>query len=232
VLGSAVESFTFALFANPTTPHPRTQELSMHSITRGKSHRTLVLCSLLLLAACGGGDPDPNPPPADNGTPPLAANYTDIPAEGGSFGQQKWADGSVPGARGDGVECTTSENYHLHGLVSIYQNGTRLAVPKNIGINTCTYELHTHDATGVVHVEAPAQKRFTFGQFFTVWGQPLGASNVGGIAGTVKFYVIENETVKPASEPADVEITAHRELAIVIGTPPAALVRHRWPGAL
>jgi hypothetical protein len=204
----------------------------MFSTIRGKSTTTLAFCSLLLLAACGGGDPDPNPPPApDPGTPPLAASETPI-VEGATLGQQKWADGSAPGARGDGVECTTSENYHLHGLVSVYQNGTRLAVPKNIGIGTCTYELHTHDATGVVHVETSAQKKFTFGQFFTVWGQPLGAGNVGGITGTAKFYVIENGTVTPTSTPADVEIAPHRELAIVIGTPPAALVRHRWPSEL
>lgn len=204
----------------------------MYSTIRAKSHRTLAFCSLLLLAACGGGDPDPNPPPPPpSGTPPLAAAPTDF-KEGDTLGQNKWADGSLPGARPDGVACTTSEAHHLHGMVSIYQNGTRLAVPKSIGINTCTYELHTHDATGVVHVETSVQKSFTFGQFFTVWGQSISSGNVGDITGTVKFYVIDNGTVTPTTTPADVEIAEHRELAIVIGTPPAALIRHRWPSGL
>jgi hypothetical protein len=203
----------------------------MLSTIRDKS-TTLAFCSLLLLTACGGGNSDPTPPPPDPGTPPLAASETPI-VEGATLGQQKWAEGSVPGAKGDGVECMTGENYHLHGLVSIYQDGTRLAVPKNIGIiGTCTYELHTHDATGVVHLETSAQRKFTFGQFFTVWGQALGAGNVAGISGAAKFYVIEDGKVTPTSAPADVEITPHRELAIVIGTPPAALVRHSWPKEL
>jgi hypothetical protein len=76
------------------------------------------------------------------------------------------------------------------------------------------------------------QKTFTFGQFFEVWNQPLGSVNVGGIAGAAKFYVIENEKVTPVDHPEDVELAEHRELAIVIGTPPAALAKHRWPNSL
>jgi hypothetical protein len=207
----------------------------MFSIRGGtRLPKNIAFCSLLLLASCGGGgDPDPNPPPTpDPGTPVLAANYTDI-VEGAALGQSNWPAGSGTGNPIDGVNCLVNENYHIHGMVSIYRNGTRLAVPAQIGLTGCSYELHTHDATGVVHVETNAQKTFTFGQFFEVWGQSLGASSVGGISGTVKFYVIENEQVRPyTGNPADIEIASHRELAIVIGDPPAALARHRWPKEL
>jgi hypothetical protein len=187
---------------------------------------------MLLLASCGGGDPDSDPPPPPaSGTPVLAANYTDV-VEGTTLGQPNWPDGSGNGQPIDGVGCAASENYHIHAMVSIYRNGTRLAVPGHIGLNGCTYELHTHDAAGIVHVETNVQKTFTFGQFFEVWNQPLGASNVGGIAGAAKFYVIENEKVTPVDHPEDVELGEHRELAIVIGTPPAALAKHRWPNSL
>jgi hypothetical protein len=207
----------------------------MFSIRGGfKLSRHIACCSLLLLASCGGGggNPDPSPPPPDPGGLGLAANYTDI-VEGTTLGQSNWPNGSGTGKPIDGVICPTSEDYHIHSMVSIYRDGTRLAVPKDIGLVGCTYELHTHDATGVVHVETTAQKTFTFGQFFEVWNQSLGASNVGGIAGTAKFYLIENEHVTAyTGNPADIELAPHRELAIVIGTPPAALARHRWPKEL
>jgi hypothetical protein len=205
----------------------------MFSIRAGtRLQKGIALCSLLLLASCSGGDPDPNPPPpTDSGTPVLAANPTQF-VDNSTQGESFWPDGSGNGQSIDGVNCTNSEAYHIHGMVSIYRNGTRLALPADIGRNGCTYELHTHFRSGVVHVETNAQKTFTFGQLFEVWNQPLGTSNVGGIAGAAKFYLIENEKVTPVDHPEDVEITSHRELAIVIGTPPAALVRHRWPSDL
>jgi hypothetical protein len=205
----------------------------MFSIRSGtRLPKTIAFCSLLLLASCSGGDPDNTSPPPDPGTPALAANYTDI-VEGNTLGQPNWPNGSGTGSPIDGVGCAANENYHIHAMVSIYREGTRLAVPAEIGLRGCDYELHTHDSTGVVHVETNAQKTFTFGQFFEVWGQSLGTSNVGGISGTVKFYVIENEQVKPyTGNPADIELASHRELVIVIGTPPAALARHRWPKEL
>ncbi|MFL6676459.1 MAG: hypothetical protein ACJ8LG_24610 [Massilia sp.] len=162
----------------------------------------------------------------------LAATYTDI-VEDGTLGQANWQEGSGTGAPIDGVLCLPNENYHIHSLVSIYRNGTRLALPASIGLKGCAYELHTHDATGVVHVETDVKKTFTMGQFFSVWGQPLGISNVAGLKEGAHFYLIENETVTPyTGNPADIQFTPRREIAIVVGTPPAALVKHRWPNNL
>jgi hypothetical protein len=205
----------------------------MFSIVRSAAPtRMLAFCLLLLLAACGGGSGNSSTaPPPDPGSQSisLASNYTDI-IEGGQLGQSHWPDGSGTGSPIDGVTCSNSAIYHIHAMVSIYRDGVRLAVPQSIGLAGCTYELHTHDATGVVHLETNAQKTLTFGQFFAVWGQPLGPSNVAGLTGTIRFYVIENEQVTPyTGNPADIQIAERRELAIVVGTPPASLARHRWP---
>lgn len=201
-----------------------------------KLTRTLAFCSLLLLAACGGGgNPEPDPgPQADPGPQPivLAAAYTDV-AEGATLGEAHWPEGSGTGASIDGVACVANDNYHLHAMISIYRDGTRLALPASIGLKGCTYELHTHDGSGVVHVETDVQKKFTVGQFFSVWGQPLGASNVAGLTGTARFYLIDQEQLTPyTGNPADIELTRHREIAIVVGAPPAALMKHRWPANL
>jgi len=78
-----------------------------------------------------------------------------------------------------GVECLPSghENLgqHIHPDLFITMDGEASPVPANIGINpVCMAELHTHDATGKIHIEtvSPA-KEMTLGQFFNVWGESL-----------------------------------------------------------
>jgi len=149
---------------------------------------------------------------------------------GSTYGKVTWTSGSGTGAPIDGVICATSETYHAHAVVSIYQDGVRLAVPARIGLSGCAYELHTHDATGIVHLEAGSQKPFTLGQFFSVWGQPLSATGVAGLTGTPLFYTIENEKVAAfTGDPRTIALAAHKEIAIVVGTPPAKLDKNRLP---
>jgi hypothetical protein len=91
---------------------------------------------------------------------------------------------ATPGASGvSGITCDRGEHntYHVHSQLTIRVDGTQVPVPANIGVrpNVCLYWLHTHDASGLLHVEAPTQREFTLGQFFEVWGQPLGPDAVG-----------------------------------------------------
>ena len=52
----------------------------------------------------------------------------------------------------------------------------------NFDVTKCFYEIHTHDATGVIHLHANAgaNRPLTLGQVFDVWGQPLTRDNVAG----------------------------------------------------
>jgi len=77
----------------------------------------------------------------------------------------------------DGIECERGErlNYHVHSHLALFVEGQEVRVPAGIGItDRCLYWLHTHATDGIIHVEAPMRKDFTLGQFFAVWGQPLG----------------------------------------------------------
>ena len=50
----------------------------------------------------------------------------------------------------------------------------RREVPERLGIRDgCPYWLHTHDANGLIHIEAPSPPEFRLGQFFAIWGEPL-----------------------------------------------------------
>jgi hypothetical protein len=89
----------------------------------------------------------------------------------------------TPGASAvSGITCDRGEHnvFHVHSQLKIRVDGAEVPVPANIGVRpgVCLYWLHTHDASGLLHVEAPSQREFTLGQFFEVWGQPLGPNAV------------------------------------------------------
>jgi len=132
----------------------------------------------------------------------------------------------------------TSQAYHVHTHLSIYLNGQALAVPSHIGIvdtsptSHCNYTTHTHDLTGVVHVEAPVAGTYTLGQFFAIWGQPLSYTDVAGNPGVpVVVYVTDNSVVTEYSgDLTAIELLSHREITIQLGTPISEIQRYTWTG--
>ena len=80
----------------------------------------------------------------------------------------------------DSVYCDQLEQSieHIHAYVAIYINGKASPLPASVGIPqsssgsaTCFYWLHTHDTSGVIHIESPSNEVFTFGQFRDEWDQ-------------------------------------------------------------
>ncbi len=76
----------------------------------------------------------------------------------------------------DSISCQSTEQggTHIHAHVTMYVNGTKTPIPANVGIapdNSCLYWLHTHDDSGVIHIEAPEGVSATFGNFLDIWGQ-------------------------------------------------------------
>ena len=60
--------------------------------------------------------------------------------------------------------------FHIHPILKIIVNDQLKEIPANVGINpTCMMSLHTHDNTGIIHVESPEKRDFTLGDFFAVW---------------------------------------------------------------
>jgi hypothetical protein len=78
----------------------------------------------------------------------------------------------------DGIRCDREEGAveHVHVVLQLYDRGRSVAVPSNVGIpqgGTCLYWIHTHDASGFVHIESPVKRQFTLGEFFDIWGPEL-----------------------------------------------------------
>jgi len=180
----------------------------------------------------------PAPPPGPNGpegvpipnAPPLASTAT-----------------KATGQPVDGVRCDTNEQalFHIHARLTVFVSGSPRQIPAGIGIpgaqarNTpqgtfissgrCFYWLHTHAADGIIHTESPIQRTFTLGNFFNIWGQPLGPGQVGPAKGHVT--VIYNGKVYQGN-PRDIPIKAHAQIQLQVGTPLVAPESITWPGGL
>lgn len=124
---------------------------------------------------------------------------------------------------------------HIHQHLDIFVNGKREPVPANIGIYDGQFitELHTHDATGIMHVESPTKRSFDLGQFFGVWGVRLNANCVGGYCKPTKPWRVYVNGRPYTGDPAALELAEHQEIAFVIGKPPKTIPSaYQFPAGL
>src|SRR4051812_40679692 len=138
---------------------------------------------------------------------------------------------------------------HHHSHLDMFVNGQPVEVPGGIGINIrdkgvqrgkapdgtpeyggiqqcrrpCISTLHTHSDDGILHTESTAKKPNRLGQFFTEWNVRLTPKCVGGFCkptAPIRVYV----NGKPyAGDPRRIALTDRKQIAIVIGTPPARI---------
>ena len=113
---------------------------------------------------------------------------------------------------------------HIHQHIDIFIEGKRVTVPAQIGIVTSPSVLfapiHTHDATGIIHVESPIQRDFSLGELFDVWGVRFTSTCIGGYCDTAneRLQVFANGAVV-TRDPRLLKLTAHEEIVVTFGTP-------------
>jgi Zinc-finger of C2H2 type len=130
----------------------------------------------------------------------------------------------------DGVQCSSFEQlvFHIHSHLDIFINGKPFTIPAQIGIipGKCFYWLHTHDESGVIHIESPVNRNYTLGQFFDIWNQKLNNSqlldNVANGKNTLTVYLNGNK-VPSGTNYRGIKLGSHDEIAIVYGTPPSTI---------
>ena len=113
------------------------------------------------------------------------------------------------------------EVVHIHQHMDIYVNGKRTTIPTGVGIYGDQFltELHTHDSTGLLHVESP-KRTFDLGQFFAAWGVRLDKDCIGGYCKPDTPWRIYVDGAEYTGDPGELQLKKHQEIAIVIGTPP------------
>jgi hypothetical protein len=155
--------------------------------------------------------------------------------QGTEIGAPTFAPGDTPtGGNGqpvDGIEGSSREmlTVHIHAHLSLFSKGQQIAVPYGIGIlkpfqltngfvgmGNGFYWLHTHDATGIMHIESPDARTYTLGNFFDIWGQPLSARNVAGLQGPVTSFV-DSKPYK--GDPRAIVLAAHSQITLEVGDP-------------
>jgi hypothetical protein len=151
----------------------------------------------------------------------------------------------------DGIKCEHNAKlvFHVHSHVTLFVNGEQRAIPAGVGIDPpigpgnyrpspigpqfgqtpgqCITWLSTRYKDGLIHVESSEQRSFTLGDFFEVWGQPLGRDELGPEQGEVTTIV--NGKVW-TGDPADVPLVAHSQIQLQVGEPLVAPQTIEFPG--
>lgn len=182
--------------------------------------KTASLTGLKLKPAPPGGPPGPEGIPIPSGAPVLASNAS--AARGGTV---------------DGIRCPIGAGeqtlFHVHTHLTIFVNGSPRQVPYGIGIakplqlertssgpfvagGPCFYWLHTHANDGIIHIESPVVRTYALGQFFDIWGQPIGPDQVGSAKGKVTAFYNGKLYV---GNPGNIPLGNHVQIQLDVGTP-------------
>jgi hypothetical protein len=131
------------------------------------------------------------------------------------------------------VPCGASEVLirHEHAHLAILIRGQIKSVPAFVGItaNEICW-LHTHDTSGIIHVEAGDNRAFTLGDFFALWRQPLSATTVDGeTAGSGESIQVTINQQPYAAAPETVLLKDHEDIVLQLGPPFLTVAAYVWP---
>jgi hypothetical protein len=215
--------------------------------------RRLALCAAvaLLVAGCGSsssslkplsslGQLQPAPNPGKDG--PELVPIPNAPALGLPAATARVAKGV------DGIKCERNEPvvFHIHTHLTVFVDGKPRLVPAGIGVwpplekqsgklgqfvltqNECLSWLVTRFADGIIHIEAPVKRSFTLGEFFDVWGQPLGPNVAGSAHGRVTAIV---DGKVWTANPRDIPLREHTQIQLEVGRPLVAPETITFPGS-
>lgn len=107
---------------------------------------------------------------------------------------------------------------HVHTHLTILDGDEPVTVPGNVGHSDAqrfAAQLHTHDTSGIVHVESPTRETFTLGQFFDEWDVRLDAWHVGGLRGQLTVWVDGHRYL---GNPRSIALEDRRQVVLAVTT--------------
>ena len=109
--------------------------------------------------------------------------------------------------------CLGSEAYflHIHPWLRIVIDGKNISIPATIGIenavpvaqgpkfgvaygggsSSCFEPVHTHDFSGIIHIESPTDTNYTLNNFFAIWASSFKYALING---TIQRPIVFNKT--------------------------------------
>jgi hypothetical protein len=194
------------------------------------------------MAACGGGGGSAQSTTVPTVVPP----HLEVNA-----GPAPWPrpDDAIARVAAAGLPAYKSEQlfFHVHAHLDVFVDGQPTVVPAGIGIggdpnakvgtqngqgaagltgtcsNPCISPLHTHDDSGILHVENDKDRQINLGQLFTEWGVRFNNDCVGGYCAPDKPYKVFVGGQQFTGDASTIVLKNLEEIAIVIGTPPATI---------
>jgi hypothetical protein len=113
---------------------------------------------------------------------------------------------------------------HYHAHLDVIVDGKKQVVPPYVGfvVNgrnvSALAPLHTHDSSGVIHIENNVPATFVLGQFFIEWGVRLTATCAGGYcADATHDLAVFVNGARYAGDPNKIVLDKHTEIAIEYG---------------
>jgi hypothetical protein len=205
--------------------------------------------AVLALAGCGGGGSNSS---SSSGDGDVCSQFQNPPAIRTTKAPWPAPENAMALTCKAGLVPEDAENleYHVHAHLDVFVNGRPVIVPAGIGIDLdnpavradrngsglvigagltqvcdqpCISPLHTHDLSGILHTETKTPSPNQLGQAFTEWAVRLTNDCVGGYCKPdipIKIYV---DGKVDTGDPTQIELSDKREIAIVIGTPPATI---------
>ena len=207
----------------------------------------VALAALALAGACSSGSGKKKASASSTSEAPTSSI---LPAAQPAQGAAPWP--APPNAMdlatqaGLAPETAESLTFHVHAHLDVFVNGQAVTVPGGIGIDItnpgvhsfpgdqyggisvpcdkpCISPLHTHGPDGILHTESKTPTPNKLGQFFTEWAVKLDANCVGGYCKPDTSVLIYVDGKKFTGDLTTIELSDKKEIAIVIGTPPATI---------
>lgn len=207
-----------------------------------------VLAGAVVLAACGSDDKGDEKAPSSAASSTTTAGTSDASSPADTDGKAPASSVDWPAptdaatrVKAAGLPMLGAEGQvlHIHSHLDVFVDGKAVTVPADIGIDLVKQQispLHTHDTSGVVHIESPVKADFTLGQFMTEWNVPFGKDTLGTFkSGDGKELHVYVNGTEQTGDPASLKLGAHDEIAVVYGTPAEKVQvpsEYQWPEGL
>jgi hypothetical protein len=170
---------------------------------------------VIIVSSGGGGGSSSAASGGDNGASDIGLSVGPAPWKPEySFLAQRLASYNFP--------QQTDVGYHVHANLQVYINGKKTTVPANLGIDPqgrFISPIHTHDTTGVVHMESTKYYPFTLGEFINIWGVDFTNNQLGeykaGNGNVLQLWV----NGKQVADPVNYKMKAHDVMILGYGKP-------------
>jgi hypothetical protein len=124
-----------------------------------------------------------------------------------------------------GLPCSEEMlQVHYHAHLDINVNGSPVVVPQYLGFVAQGNQvvglapLHTHDSSGIIHIENSVPATFYLGQFFIEWGVRFTKTCIGPYcAGKGKELAVFVDGNRYTGDPTQLVLKKHQEIAIEYG---------------